>query len=60
MKNWDHSIHQHAQKFECTKLELFRFIFVDVIKNFMGSVFFLGGGGHPVLPVGGFWEQLNF
>ena len=40
MKNWDHSIHQHVQKFECTKLELFCFIFVEVIKKFMGSVFF--------------------
>ena len=52
MKNWDHSIHQHVQKFECTKLELFCFIFVEVIKKFMGSVCFLGffffGGGHPV------------
>ena len=44
MKNWDHSIHQHVQKFECTKLELFCFIFVEVIKKFMGSVFFFGGG----------------
>ena len=38
MKNWDHSIHQHVQKFEYTKLELFCFIF-EVIKKFMGSVF---------------------
>ena len=39
MKNWDHSIHQYVQKIECTKLELFCFIFVEVIKKFMGSVF---------------------
>ena len=45
MKNWDHSIHQHVQKFECTKLELFYFIFGEVMKKFMGSVFF----GHPVV-----------
>ena len=32
-KNWDHSIHQHVQKFECTKLELFCFIFEEVIKK---------------------------
>ena len=43
MKNWDHNIHQHVQKFECTKLELFCFIFVEVIKKFIGSGFFLGG-----------------
>ena len=47
MKNWDHSIHQHVRKFECTKFELFCFIFVEVIKNFMGSVFW-GAGGHPL------------
>ena len=39
-----HRIHQHVQKFECTKKELFFFIFVEVIKKFMGSVFL----GHPV------------
>ena len=27
------------QKFECTKLELFCYIFIEVIKRFMGSVF---------------------
>ena len=41
MKNWDHSIHQHVQKFKCTKLELFCFIFGEVIKKFMGSVFWV-------------------
>ena len=41
MKNWNHSIHQHVQKFESTKLELFCFIFVEVIKKFMGPVFFV-------------------
>ena len=44
MKNWDYSIHQHVQKFECAKLELFCFIFVEAIKKFMGCFF----GGHPV------------
>ena len=47
MKNWGHRIHQHVQKFECTKLELFCFIFVEVIKKFMGSVFFFFFA-HPV------------
>ena len=45
MKNRDPSIHQHVQKFECTKLELFCFIFVEVIKKFMVTVLFLC---HPV------------
>ena len=44
MKNWDHSIHQHVLVYQGKELELFCFIFVEVIKKFMGSVF-LGGGG---------------
>ena len=45
MKNWDHSIHQHVLVYKGKELELFCFICVEVIKKFMGSVFF---GGHPV------------
>ena len=44
MKNWDHSINQHVLVYQGKELELFWFIFVEVIKTFMGSVFFLGGG----------------
>ena len=44
----------HRQMFECTKLKLFCFIFVGVIKKFMGSVFF-GGRGHPVI-----YEKIYF
>ena len=46
MKNWDHSIHQHVVVYQGKELELFCFIFVEVIKKFMGSVFL---GGHPVI-----------
>ena len=42
------SIIIHRQKLECTKLELFCFIYVEVIKKLMGSVFL---GGHPVIIV---------
>ena len=35
------SIHQYVQKFECTKLELFCFIFVEITKKFMGCVFWV-------------------
>ena len=42
-ENWDHSIHQHV--YQGKELELFCFIFGEVIKKFMGSVFFFG---HPV------------
>ena len=44
-----HSIHQHVQKFECTKLELFCFIFIEVRKKFMDSVFFFWGGSPCIL-----------
>ena len=39
MKNWDHRIHQHILVNQGKELELFCFIFVEVIKKFMGSVF---------------------
>ena len=46
MKNWDHSIHQHVLVYQGKELELFCFIFVEVIKEVYG--FFLGGGGNPL------------
>ena len=46
MKIWDHNIHQHVQKFECTTLELFCFIFVEVIKS-LWVLLFGGVGGSP-------------
>ena len=49
MKNWSHSIHQHLLVYQGKELELFCFIFVEVIKKFMGSVVFVFfGRGHPV------------
>ena len=47
MQNWDHSIQQRILVYQGKELELFCFIFVEVIKKFMGSVSFFGGG-HPV------------
>ena len=45
MKNWDHSIHQYVLVYQGKELELFCFIFVEVIKKkFMASVFW----GYPV------------
>ena len=43
MKHWDHSIHQHVLVYQGKELELFCFIFVKVIKKFMGSVFLRDG-----------------
>ena len=43
IKNWDVSIHQHVQKIECTKLELFCFIFCRSNKKVYGFNFFWGG-----------------
>ena len=40
MKNWYHSIHQHVLVYQGKESELFCFIFVEVIKRFMGSVYF--------------------
>ena len=40
MKNWNQSIHQNILVYQRKELELFGFIFVEVIKKFMGSVFF--------------------
>ena len=51
MKNWDHSIQQHVLVYQGKELELFWFIFVEVIKKFMGSVFFFLV--HPVI-----WFQM--
>ena len=41
MKNWDHSIHQHVLVYQGKELELFCFIFVEVIKSLWVLFFFL-------------------
>ena len=43
MKNWDHNIHQHVLVYQGKDLELFCFIFVEVIKKVYGFCCFLGG-----------------
>ena len=40
MKNWDHRIHQHVLIYQGKELELFCFIFVEIIKKVYVFCFF--------------------